>query len=146
MKIKWTKWGTIGAWVGIVLMLLFWLFPREQKMTIGIESATEQVYSTHMAEQNNELKMFIEETLRQIVEGKGKHDLYGSEVQFEIAIGKTTTTEGKVSVGVLSVIKAGTEGRGEHKSENVSKINFKILLNTDENRSHHAPELAGNQY
>jgi hypothetical protein len=88
-----------------------------------------------MADQDNELRDFTQETLRQIKEGKGKNGLYGGEVHFDIAIGKKMVTEGKVGVGVLSIIKAGAEGKGEHTTENVSKIGFRIILHEDDSEN-----------
>lgn len=74
---------------------------------------------------NNELRDFIRETLRQIQEGTIGHTNAGY-VDFEIAIAKTTTASGQLGVTVLGIVKTGAEG--ELKRENISKVRFKTQL------------------
>ncbi|MBI2621073.1 MAG: hypothetical protein HYW63_00310 [Candidatus Levybacteria bacterium] len=77
-------------------------------------------------EENNELKEFIQETLRQINEGKGNNSIDRGIVRFEIAVIKRTTKEGKISVGVMGI---GGAGKGEASDEKTSKIFFEIYVN-----------------
>jgi len=78
-----------------------------------------------MEESKNELKEFIQETLRQINEGKGKNLIDKGIVRFEIAVVKKDTEEGKVSVGVMGI---GGVGKGEVADEKTSKIFFEIYV------------------
>lgn len=77
--------------------------------------------------QDNDLRDFVSETIRQVREGKGDHFVSGGEISFEIAVAKTTTKSGKAGVAVLEVVKAG--GHLEQQNENTSKIAFKVILN-----------------
>lgn len=76
-----------------------------------------------MDESKDELKEFIQETLRQINEGKGNNLIDRGIVRFEIALVKKNTKEGKLSVGVMGV---GGSGKGEIADEKTSKIFFEI--------------------
>lgn len=74
----------------------------------------------------DELKAFIEDTLRQINEGKGSNVVDRGIVRFELAVIKRTSKEGKVNVGVLGI--GGGEGKGEISDEKTSKIMFEIYI------------------
>lgn len=76
----------------------------------------------------DELKEFVADTLRQINEGKGAHEIDKGIVRFEIAVIKRTTKEGRVNVGVLGI---GGEGKGEASDEKTSKIFFEIYVSQD---------------
>ncbi len=69
---------------------------------------------------SNELEQFVKETLRQIEAGTTGHFNTG-DVDFEIAIAKSTTKEGNVDVKVLGI-------GGEWKTESVSKVKFSTRL------------------
>lgn len=80
-----------------------------------------------MPDENNELKDFIKETLRQIDEGVGdEHDVEKGLVEFDVAISKQIEKGGKVGVTVLG---QGIKGGVEIKDEKVSRIKFSAHLN-----------------
>lgn len=76
--------------------------------------------------QNNELKDFIQETLRQVKEGVGEHRVH-DQVHFKVAIAKTRSGEGKLGITVLGLGELG--GKGELKIEHASEVGFSVDLN-----------------
>lgn len=68
----------------------------------------------------NELQDFIDSTLKQIEDGVGDDKVRGT-VLFEVAVSKTVDKGGKVGVSVLGI-------EGASKSENVSKIKFRVQM------------------
>jgi hypothetical protein len=82
-----------------------------------------------MAGDNNELKEFIHETLRQIDEGVGeKHDVEKGFVEFDIAISKQVEKSGKLGIMVLG---QGIKGEASVGDEKVSRIKFKVYMNRE---------------
>ena len=75
--------------------------------------------------QNNELRDFIQETLRQVKEGVGEHSIH-DQVHFKVAIAKTRLGEGKLGVTVLGFGEIG--GKGEVKIEHASEVGFSVDL------------------
>lgn len=73
---------------------------------------------------NNELQEFIQETLRQIQMGTFGHTVMG-DVDFEIAVAKTTSADGKIGVTVLGI---GAGAQGQIKTENISKVRFSARI------------------
>lgn len=84
-----------------------------------------------MAKNNNELRDFIQETLRQVKEGVGEHSVH-DQVHFKVAIAKTKTGGGKLGITVLGV--GGIGGKGELKIEHASEVGFSVDLKK-ENKS-----------
>ena len=73
----------------------------------------------------DELKEFVEETLKQVQEGSKGHTPTG-DVEFEVAVAKTREANGKIGISVLGFGGAGTEGK--IKDENISKIRFSVRV------------------
>lgn len=73
----------------------------------------------------DELKFFIQESLRQIQEGSVGHHPTG-DVEFEVAVAKTQEANGKLGITVLGIGGGGAEGR--ITNENISKIKFSVRL------------------
>lgn len=90
------------------------------------------LYNIPMNKNNNELRDFIQETLRQVKEGVGEHSVH-DQVHFKIAIAKTKTGEGKLGVAVLGIGELG--GKGEVKIEHASEVGFSVDLKREDNAS-----------
>lgn len=79
--------------------------------------------------ENNDLKDFIQETLRQIDAGIGEaHDVDSGKVQFDIAISKRVEKDGKVGITVLG---QGIKGEASVTDEKVSRIKFSAHMNRE---------------
>jgi hypothetical protein len=87
------------------------------------------VSDAHNLDNNNELQDFVKEALRQIKDGSSGHKIY-DPVEFEVAIAKTTTANGKIGIKVLGV--GGVDGGGELKTESISKMKFKVHIKNPE--------------
>lgn len=75
---------------------------------------------------NDELKGFIQETLRQIDEGIGEeHEVKDGLVEFDVAISKIVEKGGKVGVTVLG---QGVKGGAEVKDEKISRVKFSARM------------------
>jgi hypothetical protein len=86
-----------------------------------------------MSEQNNELRDFVKETLRQIKEGSQGHYL-NDAVHFKIAIAKSVNKKGQLEVKVLGFGVLGGAGGsidGEAKAEHASEVGFSIRIKDD---------------
>lgn len=94
---------------------------------------------SEQVEQNNELRDFIQETLRQVKEGVGEHSVH-DQVHFKIAIAKTRTGEGKLGIAVLGIGELG--GKGEVKIEHASEVGFSVDLKRE---SHISLKESGGQ-
>jgi hypothetical protein len=75
-----------------------------------------------MGDSSNELQDFVDEALRQIVAGVKAMQFY-KPVDFEVAVAKTTTAEGKMGIKVLGV--GGVDGGGSVTTESTSKLNLR---------------------
>lgn len=83
-----------------------------------------------MADENNELKDFISESLRQIREAHaGKLQVDRGIVRFEIAVTKKDIGGGKVGIKVLGI---GGEIGKDSTVEHASKIMFETYINQNE--------------
>lgn len=81
--------------------------------------------------QDNELRDFIVDTVRQVREAEKKSDeKLNDAIHFKIAVTKTDTKGGKIGVKVIGLIPVvGTagalvNGQGEWKNEHASEIGF----------------------
>ncbi|MBU1033621.1 hypothetical protein KKI22_01570 [Patescibacteria group bacterium] len=91
-------------------------------------------------DQNNELRDFIQETLRQIDEGVGEaHDVEKGTVEFDIAISKIVEKDGKVGVTVLG---QGIKGEASVIDEKVSRIKFSAFMHREAEKRRWAENMA----
>lgn len=87
-----------------------------------------------MDEENNELRDFIKETLRQIKEGSEGHRL-DDAVHFKVAIAKSVGGKGEIKIKVLGIGPLGGisgDAEGELKTEHASEVGFSVRINTGE--------------
>jgi hypothetical protein len=73
----------------------------------------------------DELKDFVQETIRQVQEGSAG-TLPVGEIDFEVAVAKTQEADGKVGIAVIGIGGAGVKGKV--KDEQVSKVKFSVRL------------------
>jgi hypothetical protein len=83
-----------------------------------------------MTEGNNELKEFIQESLRQIKEAHTGGNRVVNTIKFEVAVSKKNIGGGKIGITVLG---QGIKGGKESSIEHASKISFETYLGKDEN-------------
>ncbi len=76
-----------------------------------------------------ELQEFIREAISQIKEGAKGH-IISKPVEFEVAVAKTTTAEGKMGIKVLGI--GGVDGGGSITTESTSKMKFEISIREDD--------------
>ena len=89
---------------------------------------------------DNELKEFIEETLRQIDEGVGEsHNVQNTGVEFDIAISKRVEKGGKVGVTVLG---QGIGGEATVMDEKASRVKFTVKMNRKSEQKKFDAQLA----
>jgi len=74
----------------------------------------------------DELKAFVQETIRQVQEGSAGTRPVG-EIDFEVAVAKTQEADGKVGIVVIGIGGAGAKGK--MKDEYISKVKFSVRLN-----------------
>ncbi len=82
-----------------------------------------------MADENNELKDFIQESLRQIKDAHTGGNYVSSSVKFDIAVTKSDKGGGKVGITVLGI---GGEVGKDSTIEHASKISFETQLHSEE--------------
>lgn len=83
-------------------------------------------------EQDNELRDFVRETLRQIKEGAQGHRL-DDAVHFKVAIAKSIGGKGELQIKVLGVGPLGGisgDAEGELITEHASEVGFSIRIDT----------------
>lgn len=76
-----------------------------------------------------ELQEFVREAISQLLAGSKGHTI-AEPVEFEVAVTKVTTTNGKLGFKVIGIGGAG--GGMEVRAESVSKIKFKISVDDGE--------------
>lgn len=86
-----------------------------------------------MTDENNELKDFISETLRQIKDAHVNGNYVSSTVKFEVAVTKKDMGGGKVGITVLG---QGIQGGKESSVEHASKISFETQIHNDSNNDY----------
>lgn len=73
----------------------------------------------------DELKSFVQETIRQVQEGSVGTTPIG-EIDFEVAVAKTQEADGKIGIAVIGIAGAGVKGK--IKDEYISKVKFSVRI------------------
>ena len=73
----------------------------------------------------DELKAFVQETIRQVQDGSAGTIPVG-EINFEVAVAKIQEANGKIGIAVIGIGGAGVKGK--IKDEYISKVKFSLRL------------------
>jgi hypothetical protein len=82
-----------------------------------------------MADENKELREFVNEALIQIKDGVEQHSVHGP-VKFDVAVAKIIKENGDLGIKVLGV--GGTDAGAEVRAESVSKLKFEVMIKEEE--------------